>query len=546
MQQLLSQAKVWRAAAPSLLLREDELVRQRRCPKIAAFDLNDTLVASKVGAPGYQVTLADWIPYNDRVIPKLRELHSEGFKLVIFTNQGNIRGAVEGKRAQAVKAYIDAFLQELATPVQVFAATQSDKFRKPQPGMWEYLEQKANAGVAVDRSASFYVGDAAGGLGEHSADDLNFAKALNVRFIHARDFFGPPSTSQAGTGTPGRADGQPPAKAPRLSGLGDSDANSDVRWQCRMNSGRLTPPVVLVLVGAPGSGKSTFAERLGPPAPAGPRASARASGGGLGGRDASTWRRVCQDLLGSKDACIRAAVSCLDAGLSVVIDRTNYNVEQRGPWLKLAAEKGADCHCLVLDVPASECIGRVARRHVHEGGLTGGGGRIVIMKLYSQLEPVTALEGFSHIRFLRNSADSEAELQRYHGDLLKAKATTSPCKDEATARAAATADEPQLTSHVQPATSTTSMLSACAAAPLENATPQESFASTVRKLPSADPAADVSQFHGTTLPEHHEKAERLAALGFQLDTCYAALVATGWDLNVAANQLLAERLSGDD
>lgn len=34
--------------------------------------------------------------------------------------------------------------------------------RKPRPGIWWWLEHVGNDGVPVDRSASFYCGDAAG------------------------------------------------------------------------------------------------------------------------------------------------------------------------------------------------------------------------------------------------------------------------------------------------------------------------------------------------------------------------------------------------
>lgn len=60
------------------------------------------------------------------------------------------------------------------------------------------------------------------------------------------------------------------------------------------------PPRLLVLVGIPGSGKSTLAARL------------QAEGG---------WAVVCQDVLGDRRACERAARRHLLAGRSVVIDR---------------------------------------------------------------------------------------------------------------------------------------------------------------------------------------------------------------------------------
>jgi hypothetical protein len=39
----------------------------------------------------------DFVPYNKGVAKKLQELRHEGYHLVVFSNQGGIKGAVEGK-----------------------------------------------------------------------------------------------------------------------------------------------------------------------------------------------------------------------------------------------------------------------------------------------------------------------------------------------------------------------------------------------------------------------------------------------------------------
>ena len=61
---------------------------------------------------------------------------------------------------------VDAFLKDLAVPIQVFAATQKDDFRKPCVGMWKHLESKCNGGLAIDKSQCFYVGDAVANISE--------------------------------------------------------------------------------------------------------------------------------------------------------------------------------------------------------------------------------------------------------------------------------------------------------------------------------------------------------------------------------------------
>eukprot|EP00439_Symbiodinium_sp_Y106_P078459 s1099_g17.t1 len=461
----LAKRPAWRKAAPSLLVREDPA--SKPSAKVAGFDLNDTLVSSKIGAPGYQVTVSDWIFYSEAVPRRIAELHDQGYRLVIFTNQGNIRSALDGKRAEAFKGYVDDFAKKLEVPFLVLASTQRDKYRKPNTGMWEHLA-KVN-GVAIDLAESFYIGDAAGGAGEHSADDAEFAKAVGVRFTHTRDYFGP---AGGGSSEAGAAQG-PPKKVARLSGLGDSLAKSPEKPICIAGS-RPDPPVVLMLVGLPGCGKSSFAERLGPPA-------------GSEDRVGMPWRRVCQDLLRSKEACVRAASSCLSQGISVIIDRTNINAEQRAPWVSLAAAQGAVCHALVFDVPLEECCRRAQAREQHEGGLRGGSVRLVVSKLNKTLQPVSGDEpkGFARIRVVKSDADLEEE-RHYYG-----------CSQVEAEREAGKGPEAEATE-------------------------------------APPPAAPLDELQG--------KLKLLTSMGFPADASAAALEAAAGDTNAAANSLLAERL----
>lgn len=377
----------WRTAAPTLLVREDAAAKAVKSTKIAGFDMNDTLVSSKTGAPGYQVTISDWKLYCEAVPGKLKALHADGYKIVMFTNQGNIRKAVEGKRAVAVKEYVDAFVAAVGVPILVMMATSKDNFRKPSAGMWEEL-QKLNPGLVLDKEASFYVGDAAGRPGEHSADDAGFAKAVGVRFIHVDDYFG----------------------EVQVAGRLTQSVEKCVEW--KLENPRPKPPLVLVVVGSPGCGKSTFADKLGPPFVAANKASANALGAGIAGREQQPWRRICQDVLANREVCLRAADSCFQQGLSVIIDRTNFNAMQREPWLNFAAARGAACHCIVFDVSTQECCRRVAGRKTHEGGVQSVD-MAVVHRLSQQLEKVTDKEAFARVRIVRTTADVEAEVQVY-------------------------------------------------------------------------------------------------------------------------------------
>lgn len=68
--------------------------------------------------------------------------------------------------------------------------------------------------------------------------------------------------------------------------------------------------LLVVLVGMPGSGKSTFAEELISQHP-------------------ECWRRISQDVLGSRQRCIQRAKAALREGHHVLIDRCNFDESQR-------------------------------------------------------------------------------------------------------------------------------------------------------------------------------------------------------------------------
>lgn len=183
--------------------------------KIAAMDLDGCLVHTKSGA-SFAVTADDWRWFNDQVPKKLAQWASEGYQLVIFSNQGGIQSALLGKAAEKTMARIDGVLSALRADagdggphVQVFLATQKDDLRKPAGGMWRFFVEQCNAGVAPDKDQCFFVGDAAGRQGtdgtpgDFASSDREFAQALGIEFKLPEDVFGPGDAPEAGKETAG-------------------------------------------------------------------------------------------------------------------------------------------------------------------------------------------------------------------------------------------------------------------------------------------------------------------------------------------------------
>ena len=103
---------------------------------------------------------------------------------------------------------------------------------------------------------------------------------------------------------------------------------------------RLPDPCLVVLVGAAGAGKSTWAARWFPPASIVSSDALRAVVG-LHERD----QRASKDAFAVLD---RIAAARLRRGLTTVLDTTGLEPKQRAAWVALAAEHGRPVHAVVL------------------------------------------------------------------------------------------------------------------------------------------------------------------------------------------------------
>lgn len=157
-------------------------------------------------------------------------------------------------------------------------------------------------------------------------------------------------------------------------------------------------PIAAILVGAPGSGKSTFCENV-------MRGSSR------------PWVRVCQDTInngksGTKPQCLKSAAASLKEGKSVFIDRCNLDKEQRVDFVNLGGPE-VEVHAVVLDLPAKLSVSRIVKRTGHEGNLQGGKAAAVVNRMLQNKELPKLSEGFSRITFCRNETDVDAAIKTY-------------------------------------------------------------------------------------------------------------------------------------
>lgn len=157
--------------------------------KIAAFDYDGTLANTSLFNKGPDAWSILFPKTTEEV---LRELHGKGYKLVIMTNQaaiGKAKASFEKTLAEK-KARLVGFAKKVDLPVQIFCATANEApYRKPDTGMFDFLERFKNNDIKVDRARSFFAGDAAGRKKDHSDSDLKFAEAYGVRFFTEEQMF---------------------------------------------------------------------------------------------------------------------------------------------------------------------------------------------------------------------------------------------------------------------------------------------------------------------------------------------------------------------
>lgn len=331
--------------------------------KVVGFDMDSTLIATKSGKT-FAVDKNDWKVLYEGIKPVLRRYKDDGYRFVIFTNQ---KGVQAGKTSIAdIESKIAAVIAELGVPMAALAAISDDEYRKPCPGMWTYYSTHINP--LADIAQSIYVGDAAGrpAKGTRKKDfndtDLKFARNLEITFKTPEEFF---LNQKEKVPEPEFNPKEIKNTGPVLKGAADGAA-----------VGRNTQEVI-VFVGSPASGKSTFWKN-----------------------HLANYVRVNNDTLKSQDKCLKVMREALNSGKSCVIDNTNPTAEVRARYLTVAQELGVPARCFLFRLPKELAFHMDTLREVnkHRTHLSKRVGSMPIHTFYKKFEEPQTQEGFEEVK----------------------------------------------------------------------------------------------------------------------------------------------------
>ena len=245
--------------------------------KIAAFDYDHTLVCPKDGKT-MPSDVEDWMWMYPSIPEQLKRYNDEGFSVVIFTNQSKSWKVIQ----------IQYVAHTLKIPLFIVVASDKCDY-KPNPILYDVLVGSAQ----VDKEQSFFVGDALGGKGDWADSDKVFAQNIGFKCISPQAMFATKEVVET------------PVSVPALN-LSDSKQ-------------------VVIMVGYPGSGKSTVAKNI----------------------CANTSFVLIQgDVYKTSPKMLKAASEQVKDGKSVVFDATNSSSKKRSEYIEFAKKHNMKVVCV--------------------------------------------------------------------------------------------------------------------------------------------------------------------------------------------------------
>ncbi|EGG03692.1 uncharacterized protein MELLADRAFT_89991 [Melampsora larici-populina 98AG31] len=300
--------------------------------KIAAFDLDSTLITTKSGNT-FPRNSDDWKLWNPIIPKKLHQLNQDGYTILLISNQ-----KTNAKQSAEFDQKLPKLAKALNVPFRIFAARKDDVYRKPRTGIWEEFIKNWNGNLEPDKEQSFYVGDAAGrpSRGSIKADfsdtDRKWALNLDIPFFTPEEFFLNQSKRQDYVlkgFDPTKYDHDQPAWIPETSIIAYEPISSSLENVKKLQSNEIPKKLEIVLfVGPPAIGKSQFYKTHFEP---------------------KGYEHINQDKLKTFEKCLKSVKESIQCSKSCVIDNTNPSESTRHQYIKLSQDLGCSIRCIHFD-----------------------------------------------------------------------------------------------------------------------------------------------------------------------------------------------------
>ena len=243
--------------------------------KMAAFDYDWTIVNPKDGKT-FPSNVDDYIYLYPDVPDKIKQYYNDGYMIVVFTNQSK---SWKCDQVQQVMTQLDI-------PLFIVIATEKCDY-KPNPILFDTLFD--NDGI--NKEESFFVGDALGRKSDFSDSDKAFAENIGVKWYSPEDIF---ANEQVGFEIP---------EVP-LS----------------------TNPEIIIMVGYPGSGKTTIANSI--------------------CKKNTNYIHIAGDIHKTTSKMRKAALDHILQSKSILFDATHSSIKKRNEFIEFGKKHHYEVICI--------------------------------------------------------------------------------------------------------------------------------------------------------------------------------------------------------
>ena len=253
--------------------------------KMASFDYDWTIVNPKEGKT-FPTSIDDWVWLYPSVPNTIKKYYNEGYMIVIFTNQSK-----KWKFEQ-----IQIVMKLLEIPLFIVIANDKSEY-KPNPILFNCLFDNK-----INKLQSFFVGDALGRKSDYSDSDKIFAENIGIKWYSPEDIF----TNKTDV-----------FEIPNIP---------------------LSPtPEIIIMVGYPGSGKSTISKNI---------------------CKNENYILIQGDVYKTSSKMIKASLQHIAKSKSIIFDATHSSVKKRKEYVDLALKHNYKAKCIHVSLSLDESYKR--------------------------------------------------------------------------------------------------------------------------------------------------------------------------------------------